>query len=653
MKFIFDPLWFISRSVTSEPFTPEDSNRLCTRDGVRRCSRFRLAHLVVLSTALSLSLGCDEQSPTDTSHSEVGHTSEPTARLDNSPADSEGAVASPTSEHSPTPSPTSNTSPTLRRMPASTYENALRALFDDEILSAQQVETVYLPVALELNNFDNNAAVDVASPALVEAYHNRALAISEQLLGLTHELFDCVDLDEDEHLECMTEGFAMFARRAWRRSLTDDEWTNLSTLRSDLLDDLPEEEVDALMLQYILQSPHFLYYPEFGTPDESAGPGMRRLTPFELAARMAAFLWDSIPDEDLLYAAEVGELETTEHIRAQARRMLDDGRAKSAVQNFYRQLLEFNAIGANNVNFSIQLPSDTDQVDVVENDTDYLRMVLIPAMRAEAISMVDREIVHHDGTLEGLLSANRGYVTYDTANIYGAGIPEDAPTISMEETGIDAETVVGEIGQLFEVDLDAAQRAGFLTTIGFLSSHSKPLYPSPVERGVYILDRILCNKPAPPPDQVPELDETTANMVIRTNRDRYAQHTSDPACAGCHTLIDGIGFTFENYDTLGDWRDTDNGYPVDASGELLGTDVDGPVTDAVELIHTLAGSRRVHDCHVSNWSRYALARSTSRADASHLQTLQNAFWDSQGDIQSLLVNLVLSPIFRTVREISQ
>ena len=464
MKLIFDPLWFISRSVTSEPSTPEDSNRLCTRVGVRHCSCLRIAHLVVLSTALSLSLGCDDQSPTHTSPSEVGHTSEPATRLDNSPSDSRGDAVTPesASEQSPTPSPTLSSSPTLRRMPASTYDNALRALFDDELLSAQQVETVYLPVALELNNFDNNAAVDVASPALVEAYHNRALAISEQLLGHTHELFDCVDLDEDEHLECMTEGFAMFARRAWRRSLTDEEWTDLSTLRSDLLDDLPEEEVDALMLQYVLQSAHFLYYPEFGTPDESAGPGVRRLTPFELAARMAAFLWDSIPDEDLLYAAEVGELETTEQIRAQARRMLGDERAKSAVQNFYRQLLEFDAIGANNVNFSIQLPSDTGQVDVIENDTEYLRMVLIPAMRAEAIAMVDREIFHHEGTLEGLLSANRGYVTYDTANIYGVDIPEDAAVATLWDIGVNVEAVIGEIGEVFEVELDPDQRAGFL-----------------------------------------------------------------------------------------------------------------------------------------------------------------------------------------------
>jgi hypothetical protein len=543
-------------------------------------------------------------------------------------------------------------SPTLRRMPASTYDNALNELFGGTILQSPSVAVVTLPVALELNNFDNNAAVDVASAALVEAYHNRAVAISEELLGEVHELFGCIDLDGDEHLACVTDGFEAFARRAWRRTLTDEERGDLSTLRSELLADFSESETDALVLQFILQSPHFLYYPEFGVAGAQAEPGVRTLTGFELAARLAAFLWDSIPDEDLLDAAESGELETTAQITAQAQRMLADVRAKQAVQNFYRQLLEFDAIGGNNVNFSIFLPDDVDKVEPVVNDTDYLTMVLIPAMRAEAIAMVDQEVFQRNGTLGGLLSASRGYVTYDTANIYGEQIPDDAPVVSLEDTGVDVEEWIGEIGGMFEIDLNPNQRAGFLTTLGFLNSHSKPLYPSPVERGVYVLDRFLCNKPAPPPDQVPDLDETTANMEIRTNRDRYAQHTSDPTCAGCHTLIDGIGFTFENYDTLGDWRDTDNGYPVDASGELLATDVDGPVTDAIDLIHKLAGSRKVHDCHVTNWSRYALGRSTGGSDAASLQQLQTAFWESQGNIQSLLINLVTSPMFRTMKEVA-
>ncbi|MEE2787884.1 MAG: DUF1588 domain-containing protein [Myxococcota bacterium] len=645
-----------------------------------------IAGCLVLTTAFGMNIGCHEPVATKASSATVedappptesppasapaptsGVGAEPRSSGPNAEPDSapqvtsmtgptprEGSVESQDDSSASAPNQAANAaaSPTLRRMPASTYGNALRELFGEAIVTDQRVVSVRLPVALELNNFDNNAAVDVASPALVEAYQNRAVAISEHLLGHFPGLFGCDDLDDEDHHSCMTEGFERLARRAWRRPLTDDERTNLSALRREMLTDFSGAEANALVLQFILQSPHFLYYPEFGTPEANLESGTRALTAFELAARMAAFLWDSIPDEDLLHAAESGALNNTDQIKGQARRMLSDARAKQAVQNFYRQLLEFDAIGGNRVNFSIFLPEDTDQVDPVENDSDYLVQMLVPAMRAEATIMVDQAIFHRSGTLGGLLSDSRGYVTYDTANIYGENIPEDAPVMVLEDTGINAQNEIGEIGEIFEVELNPDQRAGFLTTLGFLNSHSKPLHPSPVERGVYVLDRILCNKPAPPPDQVPDLDEATANMEIKTNRDRYAQHTSDPACAGCHTLIDGIGFTFENYDTLGDWRDTDNGHSVDASGELLATDVDGPVTDAVEMIHRLAGSRRVHDCHVTNWSRYALGRSINRFDTDSLNQLKSDFWASQGNIQSLLVELVASPMFRTLQEVS-
>ena len=113
--------------------------------------------------------------------------------------------------------------------------------------------------------------------------------------------------------------------------------------------------------------------------------------------------------------------------------------------------------------------------------------------------------------------------------------------------------------------------------------------------------------------------------------------------------IDGIGFTFEHYDSLGAWRDEDNGFPVDSSGELVGTDLDGPVVDAVELSQTLAGSRTAHDCHVVNWTRYALGRSTNGMDKKNIDELKKGFWESNGDIRSLLVNLVSSPLFRTTR----
>ena len=127
-------------------------------------------------------------------------------------------------------------------------------------------------------------------------------------------------------------------------------------------------------------------------------------------------------------------------------------------------------------------------------------------------------------------------------------------------------------------------------------------------------------------------------------------HSESPACAECHKGIDGIGFTFENYDPLGQYRTSDNGYPVDASGELIGTDVDGAVQNAIELVQALSQSQTVHDCYTEQMFRYAYGRSKQSSDAQALRFLQEGFWESGGDIAELIVNVVSSHTFRTKKE---
>jgi hypothetical protein len=148
-----------------------------------------------------------------------------------------------------------------------------------------------------------------------------------------------------------------------------------------------------------------------------------------------------------------------------------------------------------------------------------------------------------------------------------------------------------------------------------------------------------------PPGDVPPLEQVETQMP-KTNRDKYALHTAVPTCQSCHELIDGIGFAFEHYDSLGTWRDEDNGYPVDATGTLLGTDVNGPVTDAVDLMQRMAGSRTIHDCYVKQLFRYAFGRNEGAEDLPTLEYLQEGFWRSGGDIPELLVNITASYEFR-------
>jgi hypothetical protein len=180
--------------------------------------------------------------------------------------------------------------------------------------------------------------------------------------------------------------------------------------------------------------------------------------------------------------------------------------------------------------------------------------------------------------------------------------------------------------------------------VGFLIAKAGPQQPAPVLRGVTIIDRLLCTELHPPGD-VPPL-ELTDSLEPKTNREKYEIHKQSEACAACHKSIDGIGLTFENYDSMGRWRDLDNGYPVDATGELLNTDQDGPVNNAVELMQKMGSSRTVHDCYTRQWFTYAFGRNVTSDDAPTLLALQEGFWQSGGDIISLVVNIAGSYSFR-------
>lgn len=163
-----------------------------------------------------------------------------------------------------------------------------------------------------------------------------------------------------------------------------------------------------------------------------------------------------------------------------------------------------------------------------------------------------------------------------------------------------------------------------------------------------MLEKLLCQPPGSPPEDVPAIEGVENAGEIQTNRDRYAAHSTNSACAGCHNRIDGVGFPFEHFDSLGQWRATDNGFPVDATGEIIGTDVDGPVVNAVDLSQKLSQSRTVHDCFTTQLFRYAFARAEQSADDPAMGFYTEGFWESQGDIPELMFNIASSKAFRTL-----
>jgi hypothetical protein len=203
--------------------------------------------------------------------------------------------------------------------------------------------------------------------------------------------------------------------------------------------------------------------------------------------------------------------------------------------------------------------------------------------------------------------------------------------------------VSGPAGPTFEkVMLNATQRGGVLTQGAFLAANAGPRQSSPVARGVYVRERLLCSPPPPPPPNIPRLKEPDGKS---STRERLAQHRSDPACAGCHTLFDPLGLGFEHYDAVGKWRDTDAGKTVDATGEINGTDIDGAFDGALDLATRMAGSAQVRDCLVRQWFRFGYARGEQESDRCTLDALNTALSSNGNNIRELAVALTQADPF--------
>ena len=525
----------------------------------------------------------------------------------------------------------------LRRMTSAQYNNTLRDLFPEQELPKQN-----LPSAELSGFFDNNTELNRATSSLVTATQEASLytviRLSEQGYFPSCENYECAEAFLSRELE-----------RIWRRPPEESELEKQQQ-QWRLWSEENELELVMLMgLQELLQSPEFLYFPEYGL---TATGEQRLLTGHELASRMSYFLWNTMPDQQLLELAAADQLSSRAEVVEQAWRMLNDERAEQGVLQFHRQWLELDRIGSNVVDFQ-QIYIFEGQEEAPEAVSDYLHQILQPQMRQEPELFIVEHLLNGAGTLSNLLLSRQAFVTPELAELYGVEIPEGAGEVLWESELVGVGSTDDFEGYLFEelyyaVELPENERAGLLTMLGLLHAASHPAHPSPVQRGVFILERFLCFQPPPPPDDVPPLEITESSEPL-TNRERYAQHTNNPACASCHEVIDGVGFTFERYDVLGRYQEEVNAITIDNSGELVVGDVKGELTSALHLVAKLSNSRDVHDCVTEQWLQYALARNEwGASEQQNLAQLQEGFWTAGGDIPELLVNIVGSSSFRSL-----
>jgi Protein of unknown function (DUF1592)/Protein of unknown function (DUF1588)/Protein of unknown function (DUF1595)/Protein of unknown function (DUF1587)/Protein of unknown function (DUF1585) len=490
----------------------------------------------------------------------------------------------------------------LRRLSRSEYNNSVADLLADTThpASAFVADT-------QVGLFDNTAKTQTVPTLLAEQYLDSAVTLAEGVQDV-NKLLGC-----DPAGDACVRGFvAHFGRRAFRRALTSDELSNYMSIYTTTRADSDASTGVRGVLAAVLASPHFLFRFEFGADGASDLDNAQQLTAYELSARLANLIWASAPDDQLLDAAESGKLATRDQVETQARRMLADPRARRALAEFYRQWFGLQRIET----------VSKDHATYPEFD-DTLRA----AMSEESRRFVEDVLWNGDAKLSTLLTASYSFVNDDLAELYGVEAPAG--------------------GGFAKVELNPEERAGIMTQAAVLAGYARPDQSSPVKRGQWVRTRLLCQPLPDPPANVPELAQPKQGV---SNRERFAMHTSNPACSGCHNLIDGLGFGFEAYDGLGRFRTMDQGVPVDDSGEVTASDVNGNYNGAVELATRLAKSAQVRDCAPTQWMHYTLGRGDESDDTCSASELKQAFATSGGDLQELMVAITNTDAFLHYRQ---
>jgi hypothetical protein len=465
-----------------------------------------------------------------------------------------------------------------------------------------------LPPDEESLGFLNIADAYSVSTLHATKYLEIAEKIADRLAISGERLTAFAGCDPVSDAACVEPFVKSFGQRAYRRPVEAAELSSMVALFEATSRGEPRDGLRAVVAT-MLQSPQFLYRPEpapIPTPETAE---TRLVDPYVLATRLSYLLTASAPDEALLARAGDGSLVTDAGLEAEANRLLESPRALEAFTHFLHQWWELGTLPA------------------VEKDRRLFRTWSsdLPAAFAEELRLFVADAWQSQPTLETLLGAPYTFADASLASFYGYPVPAGAG--------------------FQKILLDPARASGILTQGALLATHAKADQTSPIHRGKFVRARLFCTPPPPPPPTI-IVRPPSVNPRLST-RERFQQHVADASCAGCHQLMDPIGFAFENYDATGRYRETDAEKPVDASGELLGTDVDGTFDSVPELAERLLESEQVRDCVATQWFRYAFGRSEqSEADTCAIGVLSDELRRERGDLRAMMRATVKQPLFR-------
>jgi hypothetical protein len=499
---------------------------------------------------------------------------------------------------------------TIRRLNRTEYNNTLRDLTG----TARLVGNDLPPDNLSFG-FDNIGEALTVQPLHIELFEKGADAVLDELFArpatdaLRTKVLAC---DAQTGHACVNSTVLTFAERAFRRPVTEAEIAPFVSI-ADMFTQTGGSAADGLKLALkgVLLSPHFLFRVELDASPTSKDP--HRLSAFELATRLSYYLWSTMPDDTLYAAAKSGALNDDAKLATEVTRMLGQPQAKALIDNFGGQWLNVRRVA-----------------NVKPDDVEYpsFNAELAASMQTESL-MFFAELVDKGRPITELLTSDFSYVDAKLAAFYGIAAPASG---------------------FQRVQLGASHRLGFLTQASFLTLTSNPTRTSPVKRGKWVLDQLLCSPPPPPPPGVDvSLDDTGGQSV----RARLEQHRAKEPCRSCHAIMDPIGLSFENFDGIGTFRTADQFGPIDATGTL--ETAAGKVTfnGASELVPLLAKDERLAACVAEKVLTYAVGRGFNADHHLAIDAALAAMTTSGLGIRGLFGGVALGDSFKNRRAVGE
>jgi hypothetical protein len=501
--------------------------------------------------------------------------------------------------------------PTVRLLSQSQYVNTLTQIFGSDI----SIKVRFAPVRRDEGLLAVGASSAVLTSGALDPLESTARSVAEQVVSAAHRpfLLPCTPANPSVRDDtCARQFFTAAGRLLYRRPLTESEIARSVDTAGRAVGPAGDFYAGlAYALSGMLVSPHFLFIRERVEPDPSA-PNMWRLDAYSKASRLSFLLWDSAPDDALLTAAARGDLHKPTGLRREVERMIGSPLHRDGVRAFFSD-------------FFVTEGFDT----LAKDSTIYPGFTLkaIEEAREQLLRTAVDHLMDRQGDYRDLFTTRRTFIAAELGPLYR--LPID----------------VGALGWVpYEFQADDP-RAGILTQVGFLAQYAHPGRSSATRRGRAIREVLLCEKVPDPPGNVDFSKFEDPRNPLPTARERLAVHRENPVCAGCHRLTDPIGLAFENFDGGGQYRPSENGAAIDASGSLDGT----VFADAAGLGKALRDNSALKSCIVKRLYAYSRGRTLTPEEKPALAQYE-AIFDKKGyRFDEMLRTLISDDSFFSVR----